>query len=237
VELRLQPPFPQTLDAPPETMSLEALSYPSRQQPPQFLLVLLHGWGANAQDVAALASYLDLPNVQLYFPNAPFPFPYAPLGRMWYDLPTNYSFFSQPEFRQQPQVQESRQRLKDWLLGLEAVTGVPLNRTFLSGFSQGGAMTLDVGLELPLAALLILSGYTHAPLENFVQSKPPVLIAHGRLDQVVPLLAAQNTRDALLKMGVSVQYQEFNMGHEIQPLVLKLMQSFIEEMMSSPNSP
>ncbi len=198
---------------------------------------MLHGWGANAQDVAALANYIDLPKFAFGFPNAPFPFPHSPIGRMWYDLPVDYSFFGQPSFRQQPQVQESRQRLREWLLSLEATTGVPLSRTVLAGFSQGGAMTLEVGLQLPLAALLVLSGYTHAPIEAILQPAPPVLVAHGRSDQVVPLLAAQQTQQQLSDLGVKVQYHEFDMGHEIQPSVLKLMQSFIEEIVFPPDSP
>ncbi len=224
-------------------MSLQVLSLPPRplssdltNQPPQALLVMLHGWGANAQDVATLASYIDLPQVQFFFPNAPFPFPYMPTGRMWYDLPQDYSFSSQPDFRQQPQVQESSQQLLSWLKSLEATTGLPLSRTILAGFSQGGAMTLEVGLQLPLAALMVLSGYAHAPLETVVQPAPKVLMVHGQLDQVVPLRAAQQTRAQLDHLGVSVQYHELSMGHEIQPIVLKLMQSFIEEIVFPPDS-
>lgn len=198
---------------------------------------MLHGWGANAQDVAALAHYLDLPDFEFAFPNAPFPFPYSPIGRMWYDLPESYSFFSQPAFAQQPQIQESRQRLTDWLLSLEATTGIPLSRTVLAGFSQGGAMTLDVGLNLPLAAMMVLSGYSHAPLNLSAQQPPKILIVHGQLDQVVPLVAAQRTRESLVNQGASVQYHELSMGHEIQPVVLKLMQSFIEESVFPPKSP
>jgi phospholipase/carboxylesterase len=218
-------------------MSLEVLSFPPRIQPPQALLVMLHGWGANAQDVAALASYVDLPNFQFFFPNAPFPFPYSPTGRMWYDLPEQYSFSSQPDVRQHAQIQESRQELLNWLKSLEATTGVPLSHTILAGFSQGGAMTLDVGLQLPLAALMVLSGYAHSPLETVAGSAPNVLMVHGRLDQVVPLRAAQQAREQLNQLGVAVQYHELSMGHEIQPIVLKLMQSFIEEIVFPPDSP
>lgn len=196
---------------------------------------MLHGWGANARDVAALASYLSLPEFQFWFPNAPFPFPYAPEGRMWYDLPDNYAFFSDPAFQQQPQLQESRKQLTSWLSGLEAQTGVPLSRTILAGFSQGGAMTLDVGLQLPLAALMVLSGYSHTPLQ-LTHEIPKVLIVHGQFDQVVPLSAAHRTRDSLLSQGAAVQYHEVGMGHEIQPIVLNLMQSFIEEIVFLPDS-
>jgi len=198
-------------------------------------LVMLHGWGANAQDVAALANYLDLPDYQFLFPEAPFPHPYSAAGKMWYGLPDDYSFFSRPEFRQQPELQKSRLELVTWLRSLEQTTGVPLNRTILSGFSQGGAMTLDIGLQLPFAALMVLSGYLHAPLESVEQGcLSPVLIVHGRQDPVVPLKAAQLVHESLVKLGADVQYYEQDMGHEIQPLVLSRMQSFMEELRVRP---
>lgn len=191
---------------------------------------MLHGWGANAQDVAALANYLDLPDYQFLFPEAPFPHPYSSEGKMWYGLPNDYSFFSRPEFRQQPELQKSRLELMEWLRSLESTTGVPLSRTLLGGFSQGGAMTLDIGLQLPFAALMVLSGYLHAPLDaEKLVSPSPVLIVHGRQDQVVPLGAAQQVHEILVKLGAKVQYYEQDMGHEIQPIVLSHMQSFVEE--------
>ncbi len=212
----------QTMNEPP----LEAILVPAPSA--QALLVLLHGWGANAQDVAALAQYLELPHCSFAFPNAPFAFPYAPTGRMWYDLPQDYAFLSQPEFRQQPQLQTSRQALLDWINSLAASTGIPLSRTVLAGFSQGGAMTLEVGLSLPVAGLMVLSGYAHAPLE-LGNAALPILLVHGRADLVVPLAAAHKVRDALTQAGAAVQYHELEMGHEIQPAVLELMQSFVEE--------
>jgi phospholipase/carboxylesterase len=194
------------------------------------LLVILHGWGANAQDVAALATYLNLPDYQFLFPDAPFPHPYSSMGKMWYSFPSDYSFFNRPEFRQQPELAQSRSQLVSWLRSLEATTGIPLDRTILGGFSQGGAMTLDVGPELPLAGLIVLSGYLHAPLEPFdASAAPPVLIVHGRQDSVVPLTAAQKARDSLSALGVSVRYYEEDMGHEIQPIILSHLQSFVEE--------
>jgi phospholipase/carboxylesterase len=122
----------------------------------------------------------------------------------------------------------SRQQLTDWLMSLESSTGVPLSQTVLSGFSQGGAMTLDVGLTLPVAGLVCLSGYLHSKPEATVgKSFPPVLIVHGRQDQIVPLSSAQNARNSLTASGVAVKYQEFDMGHTIIPAVLELMRSFV----------
>lgn len=200
---------------------------PASGRSPQGAIVILHGWGANAQDVAALATYLDVPDCVLAFPNAPFPHPYATVGRMWYDIPTGSSFQFPPGFQDQPDVATSRKLLQDWLGAIASSSGVPLSRTVLSGFSQGGAMTLDVGSSLPLAGLMSLSGYLHAPIQPPPLPIPPILMVHGRQDAVVPLVAAHQARDRLLALGASVQYHEFEMGHEIQLMVLEQMQQFI----------
>lgn len=188
----------------------------------------LHGWGANYQDLASVVPLLNLPNYQFMFPDAPFPHPYMYGGKMWYDLSNEKA----------PGLPESRKLLTDWLKSLESTTGVPLSRTILSGFSQGAAMTLDLGLSLPLAGLVALSGYLHPVSVSAGRGFPPVLIVHGRQDSVVPLSAAHKTRDSLVALGVEVQYHEFNMGHEIRPEVLALIRNFVLGVMSkaSPSS-
>jgi len=200
---------------------------PSTGQAPKGLIVTLHGWGANAQDVASLLPFFHLPDYQFMFPNAPFPHPDSAIGRAWYDLRRENMYQG---------LAESRQMLIDWLQSLESSTGVPLSRTILSGFSQGGAMTLDVGLNLPLAGLVVMSGYLHpgaATVEtrNFA-SLPPILITHGRYDEVVPLQAALKARETVESLGLAVEYHEFDMGHEIHPQMLEMVRNFIENVIN-----
>lgn len=193
---------------------------PSTSQSPTALIICLHGWGANAEDVAALFPFFELPNFQFIFPNAPFPHAYSPVGRQWYDLQQENMYEG---------LTQSRQLLEDWLQSLESSTGVPLSRTILSGFSQGGAMTLDLGLKLPLAGLVSMSGYLHpgALERQNSTSLPPTLIMHGRQDEVVPLASAIQAKAGLESLGVAVDYHEFDMGHEIRPQMLKLFQNFV----------
>lgn len=193
--------------------------------------MLLHGWGANYQDLLNLAEFMNLPDYQFVFPNAPFPHPYNPVGRMWYALPQNYSFLGKPEFSDRADLSSSRQQLLDLLTDQAETTGIPLARTILGGFSQGGAMTLDVGVRLPLAGLMVLSGYLHAPLQPPIATLAPALIIHGVQDTVVPLAAARQARDSLQALGGSVRYQEYAMGHEIQPIVLAQIQTFVKEIL------
>lgn len=178
--------------------------------------MVLHGWGANAQDLASVVPFLNLPDYQFVLPDAPFNHPHVAGGKAWYDFQQSNQGYAQ-----------SKELLSDWLQSLVKDTGIPLSRTILSGFSQGAAMTLDVGLHLPLAGLVALSGYLHPVTEIVKNAIPPILLVHGRQDSVVPLSAAHKAKDSLLAMGAKVQYQEFDMGHEIRPEVIALIRNFI----------
>ena len=136
---------------------------------------------------------------------------------MWYDL-------AREDYKG---LTLSQELLEEWLKSLESRTGVPLESTILSGFSQGGAMTLDVGLMLPLGGLICMSGYLHRTPQDIEPPLPSVLIVHGRQDTVVPITAAQRVRDYLLSLGAPMQYKEFEMGHEIRPDVIEILREFI----------
>ena len=200
------------------SFTIEAISALPSDSKPTYLLVMLHGWGANYQDFVPFAKMLNFPGFGYMFPNAPYEHFQVPGGRAWYAL-ENKEFTGLPE---------SRKLLLDWLTSLAGSTGVPLERTIMAGFSQGGAMTLDVGLTLPLAAVCSFSGYLHyqpqsQPDANF----PPVMIIHGEQDPVVPIEAAQKAKEELTKIGVSVQYQEFAMAHEVTDEAIATFKQFI----------
>ena len=200
--------------------TIEAISAIPNDTQPTYLLVVLHGWGANYQDFVPFAKVLNLPGFGYLFPNAPFAHFQVPGGRAWYAL----------ENRDFTGLAESRQLLLDWLTSLEASTGVPLERTIMAGFSQGGAMTLDVGLTLPLAAVCSFSGYLHyEPQVQLNKTYPPTIIIHGRQDSVVPIQAAVKAKDELSKIGVAVQYHEFEMAHEVRDEAIALFQQFINQ--------
>ena len=219
-------------------LSLNAIAIPN-QEPgasPVGLFIALHGWGANCQDLFGLAPYLNRPDFHMAFPDAPLPHPQAPEGRMWYNLSAEFtnsgsSFGVGHEFEEE--LSTSREMLIDWINDISFKTGIPLSRTVLGGFSQGGAMTLDLGCRLPFAALMILSGYPHLPLPKdsteIPFSLPPMLMAHGQYDPVVPIQLAQQARDGLVALNAPLQYHELEMGHEISLDLLNLMKTFMGE--------
>jgi phospholipase/carboxylesterase len=201
----------------PQSKSLKFRTMPASKNK-SGVLIALHGWGANGNDLVPLAPELNLPDYELIFPEAPFDHPHVPGGKMWYDLQDS----------DRRGLAESRQMLAEFLNSLPKTTGMPLSRTVLLGFSQGGAMTLDVGLNLPLAGLVILSGYLHPISTPPKFPIPPVLILHGKQDAVVPLKAAQTARDTLISLGSKVKYFEYDMGHEIRPAAIAQVQQFVQ---------
>jgi phospholipase/carboxylesterase len=191
-------------------------------------LVLLHGWGADADDLLDLGEALvddpDATDVSLVALRAPLPHPGGG-GRQWYDLlPT-------PAWEQLPQARTAlRQRL------LALATSVPLQSTALLGFSQGAAMALDVALDvgtgdagpLPLAALIACSGYPH-PDWHPGRSATPILLTHGEQDPMVAPGASTEVERALKAAGGSVQRLTFPGGHGIDPTLLPTLRAFLED--------
>ncbi len=185
-------------------------------------IILLHGWGANQQDLEPLVPYLRLPTHQFLLPNGLFDHQLTPTGKTW------YSFTGAGELTatSREELAASRAALTTWIQDLPSQTGVPLAKTWLLGFSQGGAMTLEVGLNLPLAGLIVMSGYLH-PEISAPKVFPPIAILHGRQDEIVQIEQAWRTRSTLVTWGARVEYQEIDMGHTIVLEELQAIRQFI----------
>ena len=187
-------------------------------------LVLLHGWGADADDLLDLGEALMVSpasgEVSLVSLRAPLPHP-GGSGRQWYDL------LPAPAWDQLP---EARSALRKRLLHL--ASSVPLERTALLGFSQGAAMALDVGTHesgpLPLASLIACSGYPH-PDWHPGRTTTRILLTHGEQDPMVAPGASSEVERALQAAGGSVQRLTFPGGHGIDPALLPTLRSFLEE--------
>ena len=210
-------------------MTLRTISVPPQSgRPAKGAIVILHGWGANAEDAAYFTGLLNLSEYHLVFPEGPFDHP-APGGKMWYGFPSGFNFGG--NWGHLPQLQASRQALIECLTALPTVTHVPLTQTLLGGFSQGGAMTIEVGFEFPLAGRMVLSGYRHSAIAP-VSDQAPVLMVHGAVDSVVPVAVARETCDRLVEAGTNVKYLEFpTMGHEVSQTVLGEMNGFIQRIL------
>ncbi|MEB3266202.1 MAG: dienelactone hydrolase family protein [Cyanobacteriota bacterium] len=194
-------------------------------------LVLLHGWGADADDLLDLAAELVPATVSVVALRAPEPHP-AGIGRQWYPLLWR-DLLPEPAWEQVP---AARQALAQRLRALAAT--VPLERTVVLGFSQGAAMAVDVATgvsedPLPFAAVIGCSGYPHRGWQPRPEA-PPVLLTHGTDDPVVPLQHGQALLQALQAAGVRASCQPFAGGHGIDPGLFPLMRRFLADAWEPP---
>ena len=205
----------ESIDLPPRITETDSQSAISQ-------IVLIHGWGANYRDLVPLAEALGYPQIHYWFPNAPFPHPQVPGGGSWFELE---GFDG---------VEDSARLLAEWLTALEEQSGIPLERTVLAGFSQGGAMSLRVGLGLQprLAGIICLSGFwVGSPqIENPDVPLPPVLMIHGNRDPVVAIPYAYQARRKLEELNVDVQFHELAAMHEIPGEAVALMKEFLDSL-------
>ncbi len=177
-------------------------------------LVLLHGWGADADDLLELGRQLCGERRQLLALRAPQPHP-GGWGRQWYDL-------QDPTW---PDLPQARLALRARLEALGR--SLPLEHTVLLGFSQGAAMALDVGSSLPLEGIAACSGYPHPGWE----ARPTmarVLLTHGRNDPVVPFAASEDLLRRLQRHQARVELLSSPAQHGIDPELLPAIRRFID---------
>ncbi|MEK6210748.1 MAG: carboxylesterase, partial [Pseudomonadota bacterium] len=128
---------------------------------PSHAVIWLHGLGADGNDFVPVVKEMKLPplGIRFVFPHAPMR-PVTINGgfvmRAWYDIA--YQEFASKE--DERGLRESQKLIED-LIARENARGIPSSRIVLAGFSQGGVMTLQVGLRQPkrLAGLMALSAY------------------------------------------------------------------------------
>jgi phospholipase/carboxylesterase len=177
-------------------------------------LVLLHGWGADADDLLELGRLLCGERRQLVALRAPQPHP-GGFGRQWYDL-------QNPNW---PDLPQARLALRARLEALGR--SLPLEDTVLLGFSQGAAMALDVGSDLALEGIVSCSGYPH-PGWQAKATMAKVLLNHGQNDPVVPYAASEELLRRLQAQQTSVELLRSQGQHGIDPELLPAMGRFID---------
>lgn len=195
------------------------------------LVVLLHGYGADAADLIGLAEPLSsvLPDTLFLAPDAPDRCTVNPVGFQWFPIP--WLDGSSEEAMAQGFL-AAASKLDAWLTEVMAVARVDEARTALVGFSQGTMMSLQVGPRRPsaLAGIVGFSGRLAAAdgAEGPVRSTPPVLLVHGEADEVIPVNAMDEAREGLAAQGMSVQWHVCKgLGHGIDPEGLRLAAGFL----------
>ncbi len=195
--------------------------------PPKQLVVLLHGYGADGKDLIEIGRQWRpwLPDAAFVAPNAPERCTMSPTGRQWFALSNRGLDERHGGDERWAGVRKARPVIDAFLDAELARLGLDESRLSLVGFSQGAMMALHVGLRRRLAPASIVSysGMLVGP-EHLEEAKardargvrPPVLLAHGDQDQLIPLEAMFMTSEELAKAEIPNQWHlSMGVGHGI----------------------
>jgi phospholipase/carboxylesterase len=189
------------------------------------LVVLLHGYGADGNDLIGLASHWQrwMPGAEFVAPNAPDRVPGAPSGFQWFPI----ARLDPHEMRDG--VGNAAPRIEEFLNAELERLQLPPERLVLAGFSQGAMLSLHLGLgrATPPAAIIGFSRLLVSPPPD-ARPRPPVLLTHGAVDNVIPVNAMFAAAAVLGRSGVPVQWHLApGMGHGIDPEGLNMAGIFL----------
>jgi len=209
-------------------MMLTGPVVPPRQGDPRQLVVLLHGWGADGNDLIGLAPALQgaLPHARFTSPNAPDPCDQNPMGRQW------YSFMDERPVTLKKGYERAADLINAYLDAELERMGLDDGHLALVGFSQGAMMAVYVALRRarPMAGVVGFSGKM-IDEENTaaeIRSRPPILLAHGDADPMVPFASMQQAVGVLSALHVPTQWHNSpGVGHGIAPDALEAGAAFL----------
>jgi len=179
------------------------------------LLLLLHGYGANEDDLFSLAPYLD---GHFMIVSARAPIVLQPMSYAWFNLGfTPQGIVVNPE-----EVESSRRTIHKFLGEIVEAYDCDPKAVYLMGFSQGAMVSLAVALTYPGSAAggVGVSGrVTPQTLEQIADKDTltglPIFVAHGSRDMLIPISQGRDARAKLAELPVDLTYREYDMGHEI----------------------
>lgn len=191
---------------------------PKIKQEKNPLLLLLHGYGSNQEDLFSFAQ--ELPD-HYYVISAQAPYSLEPYGYAWYAI--NFDA-DMNKFSDDTQAIASRELIIKFIDELLANYPIDQNDVTLVGFSQGSILSYSVALSYPekVNRVVALSGYLNQDIikegyQNNNLKKLNFFVSHGTSDQVIPVEWARKTPEFLNALGVKNVYFEYPVGHGVAP--------------------
>ena len=196
------------------------------ENPP--LLILLHGYGSNEQDLFSFAE--ELP-AELLIVSAQAPYSMGFGGYAWYAI--NFDDVN-GKFSDLEQAKSSTDLIANFVDDIKTKYNTHPDKTFLLGFSQGAILSYNVSFHYPnkVNHVIALSGYINKdllPKEISDDIKTDYYASHGSVDQVLPVAWARNSKPFLESLNLNCEYSEYPVGHGVAPQNFYSFKRWIEE--------
>jgi phospholipase/carboxylesterase len=214
-------------------MALDGPRQPAASGTTKSLVIFLHGYGADGDDLIGLGREWKsaLPDTAFVSPHGPEPCEQNPAGRQWWDLHVR------SDSERWAGLNRAGPALDAFITAEVEKNALKPGKIALVGFSQGTMMALHVGLRRTeaLAGIVgfsgVLGGAEH--LKDEIKTRPPVFLAHGTMDQVIPVDALVSSVEALAENGVPRSWHvAHGMAHGIDRNGLSLGAEFLKKVLA-----
>lgn len=186
------------------------------EEPP--LLIMLHGYGSNEQDLFSFAD--ELPD-KLLIISARAPLSMGFGSYAWYSIHFNND---SKNFSDIAEAKEALIKIDYFIKEIKQEYKVNTNNIFLLGFSQGTILSTAFAINNPdkIQHVIALSGYVNPQLlvdniDKNIYKNLDFFVSHGTVDQVIPVNWARKTPGFLNNINIKNIYQEYHVGHGVAP--------------------
>lgn len=190
---------------------------------PSRAIIGLHGWTGDEESMRPVAIGTQIKSAKWYFPRAP----YAQLDRggfTWFSGSDEDGWTYQKTFALMSELMTQIQR-----------EGFDRNQIYLVGFSQGASLAMEWMVRLPfsIGGIVPMAGFIKYPDQYQTavvdgNRDTPILLLHGKGDDIVPVEEAEKSMEILHGLGYRVTKKLYRAGHKIPVKANRWIRDFIE---------
>jgi phospholipase/carboxylesterase len=207
---------------------------PASGGPAKQLIVFVHGYGADGNDLISLGQYFAqvAPDAAFISPNAPYRCDGSPFGYQWYDV------WMQDRDERLAAIRSTAAIFDNFIDGQLARHSLTEKDLVLVGFSQGTMMSLFTAprREKAVAGIVGYSGRMEAPdlLKDEIRSQPPVVMVHGDSDELLAVSEMETAAAALRENGVEIDtHVRPGLGHGIDEQGIRIGLEFVRKVLGT----
>ena len=188
-------------------------------------IIAFHGYGSNPYNMIELLKVLNIEKADCFFPAGNIsPFPNDDLSKAWFSIPFTSNLIDEIAISRKIILTKLKSIIESY------------KKIVLLGFSQGAMISLDIMMNLskPVSGVISLSGL-NVSIDDKIKieeeyKKIPIFVGHGINDEIIDIKSAKTSFEFILKRGFNLEWNEYNMKHEVIDKELEDIRNFVERL-------